>query len=188
VKRAVKVAGAGVFANWSAPRRPPSRAGCILFDVVLSGQELDAAARRVLGGEREVELRPCPSAFFRGVHVQPGIQVATDGAGRVLFNATLSALEDEGLFDLGAGHRVCCQVISWTQGTEPHTVDTVVVTVGGPAYWADPWGLGPQTGWDAAAWAAKDFLLDDGMHVCVVIEVRTGDFRRCDEDEDDDGP
>ena len=145
----------------------------------MTAGQLEAAARRVLSGDADAEERlpPCPAQFFRGwfweLHVC--VEASEDG---LMFGVYVNLLDIK-LFAPGPGQCVrCTATLTACQeapgaGEPPrHTRILPMIEaqhfVGQGYGWPDFWELGPQAGWDAAAWVAKGLLLEGGSVVRVV--------------------
>ena len=146
----------------------------------MTAEQLEAAARRALAGDagKEEHLVPCPAQFFRGFpwEVYVCVQASEDG----LYFDLCVAINEE-LFALGPAQCVrcsatftACQVPGAGERLRHPSISewgTMQHFVGVECGCADFWELGPQAGWDAAAWAANGLLLEGGrVRVVATLE------------------
>ena len=118
-------------------------------------------------------LDPGPAQFFRGFssRLTLDVEAAEDGLDFGVF----LAVQDDKLFARGPGQCVRCSAIVTAcpevPGASIRTFSVPQCSIGGSWGARDFWGLGPQAGWDAEAWADTGLLLDGGRAVRVVATL-----------------
>ncbi|KAI8463473.1 MAG: hypothetical protein J3K34DRAFT_462419 [Monoraphidium minutum] len=176
----------GVFAarpEWFLPARPPSAVERVVFDVQATAEEMRGAVEEALAADDgEAWLWPCAPRFFRGFLWQPRLSVSRCDGVLVKFGLYMS-LANEGLVNEAAEEQIIPCHVSTHPVQQPGSDHASV-----PAWssvlpvctcsnwgWDDGWELGPQAGWDPAAWEAKGLLLEGGrVRVTVTLSDPAG--------------
>jgi hypothetical protein len=151
--------------------------------IEVSVEQLKAATEAVLavardGGGEGVGVQKLvegPARFFRGFKWRGCITIVPgEGQHTVEYSVGLE-LVDEGRFDVCADQLIVCKATFLALQRPTIAVQRAARRfesisaihgcahrIGHVCHWGDFWGLGPQAGWDPAAWQAKGLLLDGG--------------------------